>query len=65
MKRLYRLDFRKAPPDPLQRKLQWAASLLLGSVCMCTYAGTVRDAQLAARVVPVWVLPVLLVQLNA
>lgn len=32
MKRLYRLDFRKAPPDPLQRKLQWAASLLL--VCV-------------------------------
>jgi hypothetical protein len=34
MKRLYRLDFRKAPPDPLQRKLQWAASLLLGGVVL-------------------------------
>jgi ABC-type phosphate transport system permease subunit len=32
MKRPYRFDFRKAPPDPLHRKLQWGASLLL--VCV-------------------------------
>jgi len=34
MKRLYRLDFRKAPPAPLQLKLQWAASLLLVGVAL-------------------------------